>query len=167
MYRRARIAWPAVPNSLPEVPEARKARVAERDELVLIHDRSRTIPEVLDRALRYAPIQAQAMLDRGQVFSARAMLSALGRRAWSQFVLGRAWRDGLPGLLRAAILVNFHFYVWAAFWQLSGARRTPEDDRYVEKLGRRIEAARRAWRGAAFPYRLGKRLAGRLRARRR
>ncbi|MET0400003.1 MAG: glycosyltransferase family 2 protein [Longimicrobiaceae bacterium] len=148
MYRRDRVRWPEAPNALPAVPEARLARVAARDELVLVHHRSRTVPEVLDRIVRYAPAQAQAMLDRGEVFTARAMLADLGRRAYRQLVQGRAWRDGVPGLLRAGVLVGFHFYVWAAFWQLSGARRTPGDDRTVRRLGMVLAPLRGVLEGA-------------------
>lgn len=158
MYRRARVRWPEEPNALPRVPEERLARVAARDELVLVHERSRTVPEVLDRIVRYAPAQAQAMLDRGDVFTARAMLADLGRRAYRQLVQGRAWRDGVPGLLRVGVLVGFHFYVWAAFWQLSGGRRTPEDDRTVRRLGMALAPLRGMLEGAG-------RLGGALRRR--
>lgn len=164
MYRRSRVSWPTVPNKLPQVPEERRHQIPGRDELVMVHDRSRNVPEILDRSLRYAPLQAQSMIDRGEVFTARAMLASLGGRAYRQLVLGKAWRDGVPGLLRVGILVGFHFYVWTAFWQLSGARRTPEDDRYVRRLGRLVEGARRVWRAGAAPWRWGKRL---LRAARR
>ena len=142
MYRRSRVRWPEVPNALPQVPWERTHRVAADDRLVMIHDRSRNIPEVLDRSVRYATRQAQAMIDRGELFTARRMIGALGRRGWRQLVEGRAWRDGVPGLLRVGILVGFHFYVWAAFWQLSGAKRTPEDDRFVQRLGQVLTVAR-------------------------
>jgi len=158
MYRRARVTWPEIPNQLPKVPEERLHRIPGRDDLVMVHDRSRNVPEILDRVLRVAPIQAQSMIDRGEVFTARAMLASLGSRTYRQLVLGRAWRDGVPGLLRVGILVGFHFYVWVAFWQLSGARRTPEDDRLVRRLGLLVEAARRAWRAGTLPWRWGRRL---------
>jgi (heptosyl)LPS beta-1,4-glucosyltransferase len=144
MYRRSRVVWPTFPNTLPSVPEARLQRLPNRDECVLQHDRSRNIPEVLDRSVRYAPIQAQAMLDAGEQFSGRAMLRALGSTAYRQFFVGQAWRDGVPGFLRAGILVGFKFYVWAAFWQLSGAKRTEADDRDFRRLGVLAEAARLA-----------------------
>lgn len=161
MYRRSAVSWPAVPNALPVVPEARTHRVAARDELVMLHDRSRNVPEIVDRIARYAVPQAQAMLDRGEVFTARAMVRALATRTWRQLVAGRAWRDGVPGLLRVGILVGFHFYVWAAFWQLSGARRTAEDDRYVRRLGGGLDALRRAASAGTLPARLLRRLTGR------
>lgn len=154
MYRRSRVEWPRVPNALPDVPEARLHRVPARDELVLIHDRSRTIPEVLERVLRYAPVQAQSMIDRGQVFTARAMLRTLGEQVYRHVFRGRALQDGVPGFLRAGILVAFHFYVWAAFWQLSGARRTPDDDRTMRRLGTAAEALRRVIRIAGWPARV-------------
>ena len=144
MYRRSRVAWPTFPNTLPSVPEERLQRLPNRDEYVIQHDRSRNIPEVLDRSVRYAPIQAQAMLDAGETFSGRAMLRALGSTAYRQFFVGQAWRDGVPGFLRAGILVGFKFYVWAAFWQLSGAQRTAADDRDFRRLGVLAEAVRLA-----------------------
>jgi glycosyltransferase involved in cell wall biosynthesis len=142
MYRKDRVVWPTVPNALPAVPNERTYVVPRSDDLVMVHDRSRTIPEVLDRSLRYATLQAQAMIDRGDVFSARAMVRSLGTRAYRQLVRGQAWRDGVPGVLRVGILVGFHFYVWAAFWQLSGAQRTQDDDRFVWRLGRVLEVVR-------------------------
>jgi glycosyltransferase involved in cell wall biosynthesis len=136
LYRRAAVRWPAFPNALPDVPEERIARVAAHDELTLVHDRNRNIPEAIDRLRRYAPAQAQAMIEAGEVFSARRMLTTLAEKLYRHFVLARALRDGVPGLMRAALLVAFHFYVWAAFWQQSGARRDSADDRLLGGIDR-------------------------------
>lgn len=149
MYRRSEVTWPEVPNALPEVPEEHVYRIPAGDELVMIHERSRNIPEVIDRVVRYAPLQAQSMIDRGEKFTARRMIGDLGEGVYRHVLLGRAWRDGVPGLIRAGLLVAFKFYVWAAFWQLSGAERTPSDDRYVRALGRWLEAPRTALRAAS------------------
>jgi glycosyltransferase involved in cell wall biosynthesis len=142
MYRRSKVTWPVIPNALPTVADDRLHRLPQRDDLVLIHDRSRNIPEVLDRVIRYAPAQAQSMIDRGEVFTAGAMLRTLASKIYRQFFAGQALKDGVPGLLRASLLVAFHFYVWAAFWQLSGGRRTAEDDRLLRRLGLPVEATR-------------------------
>ncbi len=161
LYRRSAVQWPTLPNALPGVAEERLHRVPYVDDLVIVHDRSRNVPEVLDRIVRYAPLQAQSMIDRGDVFSARAMLENLGGRVYTQFIRGQAHRDGVPGVLRAATLVGFHLYVWASFWQLSGARRTPEDDGYVRRLGLVMEGL---WRASAVirrPYRLTAKLRSR------
>jgi glycosyltransferase involved in cell wall biosynthesis len=144
MYRRSAVSWPEIPNALPEVPEVHVHRIPAQDDLVMVHDRSRTVPEVIDRVVRYAPLQAQSMIDRGEVFTARRMIGTLGEATYRHFIVGRAWRDGVPGLVRAGVLVGFKFYVWAAFWQLSGGVRTPEDDRYVRALGRWVEGPRAA-----------------------
>jgi glycosyltransferase involved in cell wall biosynthesis len=161
MYRRCRVQWPLIPNALPVVPDARLHRIPQRDDLVLIHDRSRNIPEVLDRVIRYAPVQAQSMIDRGEVFTARAMLGTLASKIYRQFFIGRAFKDGVPGFLRASILVAFHFYVWAAFWQLSGGRRTAADDRLLRRLAGVAEGVR--WSVGLYQrfLRLTKRLLGR------
>ena len=124
MYRRAAVRWPTFPNALPEVGEDRILRLPPRDELTLVHERNRNIPEAIDRVRRYAPAQAQAMIEAGEVFTARRMLLTLGEKLYRHFVLARALRDGVPGLMRAGLLVAFHLYVWAAFWQQSGANRT-------------------------------------------
>jgi glycosyltransferase involved in cell wall biosynthesis len=138
MYRRAAVRWPTFPNALPQVAPERVARVAARDDLTLVHDRNRTIPEAIDRVRRYAPAQAQAMIDAGEVFTAARMARTLAEKLYRHFVVSRALRDGVPGLMRAGLLVAFHFYVWAAFWQLSGADRTPPDDALLRRADRAL-----------------------------
>jgi (heptosyl)LPS beta-1,4-glucosyltransferase len=149
-YRRDRLRWPEVPNALPDIAPECLLNLPSRDDLVMIHDRNRTVAEAIERALRYAPAEAQAMVDRGQVFTARAMLRTLGGKAYKQFVVAQPWREGVPGFLRAGILVAFHFYVWAAFWQLSGGKRTREDDGLMRRIGNTVETLR-------LPGRVGKR----------
>lgn len=152
MYRRTQVSWPLVPNALPAVPEARKYILPQSDDLVMIHIRNRNIAETADRVLRYAPAQAQSMLEAGETFSARKLILALAQAVDKQFFFGQAWRDGVPGLLRAAILVNYKFYVWAAFWQLAGAQKKPADDRLVYRLGLLSRLARPVvkWVGKIF-----------------
>lgn len=154
MYRRRAVTWPVIPNKLPTVPQERKYHLPNRDELVIIHDRSRNIPEILDRSIRYAPAQGQSMIDQGQQFSARRMFVALIAEADKEFLWAEAWRDGVPGILRASILVAFKFYVWAAFWQLSGAQRTAEDDRFVRRVGIVFHLIRKFIYICARPYHL-------------
>jgi glycosyltransferase involved in cell wall biosynthesis len=142
MYRRAAVRWPTFPNALPQVPGDRTAQVAARDDLTLVHDRNRNIPEAIDRVRRYAPAQAQAMIDAGETFSAGRMARTLGEKLYRHFVVSRALRDGVPGLMRAGLLVAFHFYVWAAFWHLSGARRTESDDVLLRRADRLLAPLR-------------------------
>jgi hypothetical protein len=143
MYRRSKVEWPASPNQLPVVGERWKYQLPNQDNLVIVHERSRNIPEILDRVIRYAPAQAQAMIDQGQAFTASGMLLALAAQVDKEFFRGEAWKDGVPGVLRASILVAYKFYVWAAFWQLSGARRTRADDRLLLRLGGVLGVLRR------------------------
>jgi glycosyltransferase involved in cell wall biosynthesis len=155
-YRRSSVRWPEVPNALPAVAPERLLALPCSDELVIVHDRNRTVAEAIERALRYAPAEAQAMVDRGEVFTAKKMLRTLAGKSYKQFVVARPWREGVPGFLRAGILVAFHFYVWAAFWQLSGAARTPRDDALMRRVGLLVETARLPGRGARRAVRLAR-----------
>jgi glycosyltransferase involved in cell wall biosynthesis len=166
-YRRERVVWPVEPNTLPTVAAERLHRLPSRDELVVVHDRNRTIPEALDRAMRYAPAEARARIDAGETFTARGMIRRLAQKTRRQFVEARALDDGVPGLVRATVLVAFDFYVWASFWQMSGAARTPEDDRYVRRIGRAVELSWTAARVARAPVRAARRLERGLRLARR
>lgn len=133
-YRRSAVSWPHFPNRLPSVPEERLLRLPADDAHVLEHDRNRHVAETADRLVRLAPAQAQAMIDEGQVFTAAGMVNVLRHQVTKHLLEARAWEDGVPGLVRAGILVNHHFYVWVAFWHQSGAPRTAEDDRFVRRL---------------------------------
>jgi glycosyltransferase involved in cell wall biosynthesis len=152
-YRRSAVRWPSEPNTLPKLDEHRVHRLPATDALVMYHERNRSIPEAIDRVLRYAPAEAQAMIDRGETFTARRMIRRLAQKTRRQFIEGRAFDDGVPGVVRAATLVAFDFYVWAAFWQLSGAQRTAEDDQYVRKVGRAMDTAWAVLRAARAPFR--------------
>jgi (heptosyl)LPS beta-1,4-glucosyltransferase len=157
MYRPDRVRWPDEPHALPTVERSRHYAIAARDDFVMRHERSRNLSEILDRAARYAPAQAQARLDRGDVFSARAMTRDLSERAYRQFVLARAYEDGVPGLLRAGVLIHYHFCVWLEMWQRSGGGRAAEDDRYVARLGRPVELLDRFARMVNAPRRYARR----------
>lgn len=155
MYRKQSIRWPTLPNEHPELVPERVYAVPARDEFVLVHDRNRTIVEALERVLRYAPAEAEALLASGETFTARKMVRRATSKAYKQFVLARSLEEGVPGLVRAFVLASFHFYVWACFWQLSGGRRTEEDDRYLRRLAallRALAAAAGAW--SALRHRL-------------
>ena len=134
MYRRGVVVWPAEPNKHPDVAAGRTLRLPDSDEVVMIHDRNRSVVEAVDRVIRYAPAEAQAMIDRGETFTARRMFATLSGKARKQFIHGEPWLDGVPGFMRAGVLVAFHFYVWACFWELSGAPKTAEDDAYVLRI---------------------------------
>ena len=153
MYRRAKISWPSIPHALPSADPGRTLYLPKHDDFVMRHDRNRNIAEAIDRVLRYAPAQARSMVDRGEVFTARAMFSTLGEKVWRNFVLAKAFRDGIPGVLRAGLLVTYHFYVWAFFWQFSGAKRTERDDRLTARVGTALGAVRGTGRVALAPLR--------------
>jgi glycosyltransferase involved in cell wall biosynthesis len=143
MYRRSQVTWPLIPNTLPVVPADRTYHLPRRDEVAILHDRNRNIPESLERAIRYAPAQAQSYIDQGRTFSAAAMLRAIFRQVDKEFFNAQSWRDGVPGLLRVWTLVAFKVYVWACFWQLSGAKRDPADDTLILRFGQLLNVARR------------------------
>lgn len=134
LYRKAAVRWPTEPNELPRVDAARVHVLPSRDDVVLVHERNRTVAEALERVLRYAPAEAAALLASGETFTARKMLRRTVSKAYKQFVVARSLEEGVPGLVRAFVLSSFHFYVWACFWQLSGGENTGEDRRYLRRL---------------------------------
>jgi glycosyltransferase involved in cell wall biosynthesis len=163
MYRRSAVKWPSDPNRNPVVADGRLLRLPDTDDAVMIHDRNRSVVEALDRVVRYAPAEAQAMIDRCEVFTARRMFGALGGKARKQFIHGEPWRDGLPGMIRASVLVAFHFYVWACFWERSGAQKTAADDAYVLRLVAPLRALRALYRLVRLPFTSFRRLRARVR----
>jgi hypothetical protein len=152
MYRRGRVTWPKHVNALPDVPRERRLVLPARDDLVLLHQRNRTVPEAVERVLRYAPAEADAWIQQGRRFSARTMVADLGTEMYRQLIYGRAWRDGVPGVLRVGLLLAARTYTWAAFWQASGGRRAPADDRTLRRLGYLLEPVRVVLRSGQVLY---------------
>jgi hypothetical protein len=124
------------------VPPKRTGRTPLDDAHVILHDRYRTIPEAAERLVRYAPAQAQDWIDQGRTFRARDMLAALIDVVDKQLFEAGAWKEGMPGVLRAGLLVGAEFYAWAAFWEMQRKAGDKEDDRFVRWAG---FLARLAW----------------------
>lgn len=143
MYRPKRVAWPNFPNKLPHVPADRKFIIPQDDRYVMLHIRNRNVPEAVERIMRYAPAQAASMLEAGEAFSAKRMVQALWKQTDKEFFRAQAWEDGVPGILRATILVMYKFYVWTALWQLAGSEKTAVDDKFVRRWGRALHFVRR------------------------
>jgi (heptosyl)LPS beta-1,4-glucosyltransferase len=159
MYRRSAVSWPHFPNSLPRVAEERVLRLPQDDALVLEHERNRSVEETAERLVRYPPAEARALMERGEAFTAAGMARVLRVQFERHVLEARAWEDGVPGLVRAGVLINHHFYTWVALWQQSGAPRTAVDDALVRRVGvglravgalmggaQRLQRARRALR---------------------
>ena len=159
MYRRAAVSWPHFPNRLPTVATERTGRVPGRDDLVLEHLRNRSVAETAERLVRYPTAQAEAMLEEGRVFTAAAMMDSLGKHARKYVVDSRCWEEGVPGLVRAAVLLSHHVYTWIALWQLTGAPRTDADDAVVRRLGRVVQGLAALQASARLPGRASRKLA--------
>ena len=138
-------------EALPEVREERMLRLPPRDELGLVHDRNRNIPEALDRVRRYAPAQAKAMIDAGQVFTARRMLVTLGEKLYRHFVQARALRDGVP----ASCALGFSSPSMSTSGPPSGISRVGNEPRRTTAcfgaLDLALEAAHRLARALVSP----------------
>jgi hypothetical protein len=160
MYRRSAVQWPHFPNRLPTVARERVLRLPQDDELVLEHERNRSVAETADRLVRVAPAQARAMAAEGQAFSAADMLRVLSVQFERQVIQARAWEDGVPGMVRAGVLINHHFYVWVELWILTGAQRTSADDQVVRRLGSLLLGLHQGLRVARRVRRISGRLAG-------
>ena len=158
MYRRSAVSWPHFPNRLPSVPPERVLRLPFDDEHVLEHERNRSVAETAERLVRYPPAEARALLAEGVEFTAAGMLEQLHQQYTRHVLDARAWEDGIPGLVRAGVLINHRFYTWVALWQESGAPRAPADDRLVRRLKVPLQALGLALRA----QRKARHLAGRL-----
>jgi glycosyltransferase involved in cell wall biosynthesis len=130
-YRKDRVAWPTSIHALPQVAPERTARTPLDDAHVILHDRYRTIPEAAERLERYAPAQAQDWIDQGRTFRARDMLAAMIDVVDKQLFEAGAWKEGMPGVVRAGLLVAAEFYAWAAFWEMQRKAAHRDDDRFV------------------------------------
>jgi glycosyltransferase involved in cell wall biosynthesis len=153
MFRRGTIHWPTQVHRQGELRSARIHHLPPDDSLVMMHDTWRTVPEVLDRFVRYVPADARSMLEAGTPFSAAAMCREIVTEVDKQFFRGRTWEDGVPGIVRASLLVVYRVLVWSMFWQLSGVGRIPGDDRLLSRAGAAAMAARRAVGFTAWGWR--------------
>jgi glycosyltransferase involved in cell wall biosynthesis len=154
MFRQGTFTWPTAVHSNPVIPPSRVHYIPDYDELVIAHDTWRTIPEILDRFVRYVPAEARKMMAEGRCFSAWGMLIEVAHEADKHFFRGREWQNGVPGFLYASMFVAYRLFVWAAFWQLSSGCRDIADDRTIKQIGAAAQIIRSLASAGGYIYRL-------------
>jgi glycosyltransferase involved in cell wall biosynthesis len=140
-FRRGAVSWPAELHEPPKLDHLRTCALPQRPETSLYHDCWRTIPRILDLIARYAPLEVDRARDRGRHFSLRAMLRAVGAQIVERMIEGRAYEDGIHGLLIVFYWCVYHATAHAELWESEG--RTTEYDSDIGRWGRRISGTYR------------------------
>jgi len=154
-FRRGVMSWPTGVHEHPDLTGLRcRSLPGDRPELALLHEAWRSVPLVLDRMLRYAPREVEKLQARGEHFSPRTMFGAMWQQVERRMVNGRAYEDGMPGLLVVLYWCVYFLTVHAELWEAEG--RTAEFDRQIGRWGRRLA---RIYRFGLRASRLGQRIA--------
>jgi glycosyltransferase involved in cell wall biosynthesis len=96
-------------------PDARTTRLINP----IVHLSHRSIRHNVEKTLSYADVQAAEMLRNGAPpVTARRFVSVVVRELWRRLLRGRAWRDGMPGIIEALYQPFSLFVVHVRLWEL-------------------------------------------------
>lgn len=85
----------------------------------LAHFSHRSVLHNLAKTAKYADIQAVEMLRAGHPpVRLRTFARVIGRELWRHTVVGRGYRDGMPGVIEALYQPFSMFTVYARLWEL-------------------------------------------------
>ena len=74
------------------------------------------IADVVWKSQRYTTVQAWQRSRSGRRPGPRRWLRVALRQTWKEFVNGRAWRDGAPGIAVSVVRIMDRFLVQAKQW---------------------------------------------------
>jgi hypothetical protein len=136
-FRRGVLSWPPNVHGHPDLKGLRcQTLPAHRTELALLHDTWRSVPMVLDKFSRYVAADVENMRSLGLPFTLSRLLWASTREFLTRMFAGRAYEDGMAGLLVAVYWAVYRFSVYAAFWEAEG--RSRRFDRKIARWGKRL-----------------------------
>lgn len=137
-FRRGAVEWPPEVHGAPDLSGVRVLTLLDDrgTEYVMWHDTWRSVPQVVDKLMRYVPSEVEKLRADGRHFSARAMVKAGVGEFYRIFVWGKAYQDGISGLLSALYFMFYQFTIWASLWEAEG--RTRADDPWISRQGKRL-----------------------------
>jgi hypothetical protein len=104
-------------------------------ECCLWHFSYHDVADLVWKSQRYTTVQAWQRARSGRRPGPRRWFTVAARQAWKEFVRGRAWRDGPPGIATSAVRVFDRFLVQAKQWDdLAAADRASEYQRMKEAM---------------------------------
>jgi glycosyltransferase involved in cell wall biosynthesis len=104
-------------------------------ECCLWHYSYHNIADVVWKSQRYTTVQAWQRARSGRRPGPRRWFRVAARQAWKEFVRGRAWKDGAPGIAVSVVRIMDRFLVQAKQWdELASQERAEEYQRMKEQM---------------------------------
>ncbi len=101
----------------------------------LWHFSYHNIADVVWKSQRYTTVQAWQRARSGRRPGPRRWFRVALRQAWKEFVGGRAWKDGAPGIAVSVVRIMDRFLVQAKQWdELASRGRAREYQRLKEQM---------------------------------
>lgn len=119
-----------------DIPQSRVGRLREP----LWHFSHRSIIDNLRKSADYIEIQAAEMVETGHPpVRARTLLAVIVRELWRRLVVGRGYRDGMPGLIESLYQPFSMLCLRVKIWEL---QQSPTLSERYEALERALRAPR-------------------------
>jgi len=136
-FRRGVLSWPPEVHGRPDISHLRRVELPTRGpEFALLHDTWRSVPNVLDKIVRYSPKDVENLQAQGVRFSPKEMLRVAGHEFFSRMFFGRAYEDGMAGLLMSLYFAFYKLNMYAELWEAEGRPHT--FDKRMAKWGKRL-----------------------------
>ncbi|MBI4569153.1 MAG: methyltransferase domain-containing protein [Planctomycetes bacterium] len=114
--------WACAPHTQPAM-NGPVLRLPAREAWATLHFDYDTINQFISRTFtRYADMEVEAALARGDVFHPARLFWRPARRFLIALVVKAGWRDGVRGVIAATLLAIYEFLIEAKLWE---ARRAP------------------------------------------
>jgi len=134
-FRRGAINWPAHVHGGPDLTNLRALTLPDRLDCAVLHDTWRSVPQVVDKLMRYSPNDVANLQRKGEHFTLRGMLRAGVGEFYTRFVIGKAYEDGVAGFFASLYFSFYKFTIYAELWEKEG--RTKDYDQRLRRWGRR------------------------------
>jgi hypothetical protein len=116
-------------------PGAREIMLPLDPEGALWHFSYHSVADLVWKSQRYTTVQAWQRARSGRRPGPRRWFGVAARQAWKEFVKGRAWKDGPPGIAVSTVRVMDRFLVQAKQWdELASEGRAVSYQRMKEEL---------------------------------
>lgn len=117
LFKKGAVSWNEIIHSVP-ITQGRGVDLAADEKLAIIHHHYESISQYIQRLDRYTTIQANQRNKEGYLFTWRDLITKSSGEFFGRYFEGEGFRDGLHGLVLAALQSFSEFVVLLKAWEI-------------------------------------------------
>jgi glycosyltransferase involved in cell wall biosynthesis len=116
-FKKGNVAWNEVIHSVP-MTQGSGTDIEAKEKNAIVHYHYETVEQFIGRLNRYTTEHSKILVERGYKFDWKDLIKKPSQEFLSRYFFGEGYKDGLHGLVLAALQAFSEFVLYLKVWQV-------------------------------------------------